>query len=104
MNKFVKGKDQFKKIENYLKKKEAFEKLFKNRSGITDITEFFRFKEFDGFANRVFRRPSKPKEKPSIYWTDTFTASYSSVWGKLVPWFFSESLLANDLCRGLFDL
>jgi len=102
INKFIKGKDLFKKFESYLSKPKEFEQFLKNRQNrLYDPTEFLNLKGFEAFKDIVFFRPfdfvnSKNEEKDEagirrdIYWTDIFT-----VWSgtnKVNPWLFSNSI------------
>jgi len=100
MGKFVKVKELKKKIENYLTKKQQFEKILKNRQNkLYDLTEFCTIKEFDVFRGKLFYEPAMGsmkkgsvigKQEPTIYWTDIFT-----IWSglkKISPWFISPSL------------
>ena len=97
MGKFVKVKELQKRFDEYLTKKQQFEKILKSRQNrLYDTTEFLDQKGFESFADKVFYEPIEMKKgvtkkpKPNIYWTDMFT-----IWSgakKISPWFISTSL------------
>ncbi|MFC1843132.1 hypothetical protein ACFLYU_05745, partial [Candidatus Dependentiae bacterium] len=99
INTFVKGEKRFEAFENYLKKKQQFEKILKSRQNrLYDPTEFLKLDGFVGFGNKVFYKPQETimekgkvvKTKATVYWTDIFTIWSGSK--KISPWLVSPSI------------
>jgi len=97
IQKEVKGKDLFNKVQDYLTKQQKFDQILKNRQNrLYDTTEFFGIKNFDFPAENVFYQPTleikgkKGKVGKNIYWTDVFTlwSGYKTI----NPWLLSNSM------------
>jgi len=97
IQKAAKGKELFKKVQDYLTNKQKFDQILKNRQNrLYDTTEFFGMKDFDFPAESIFNQPpleikgGKKETVKNIYWTDIFTLW--SGYKKINPWLLSNSI------------